>query len=80
MVSGQEDDRDVERLPHTEGKRLDMFLGDAFFVTVRLYQQSVRDGAGGHDESPEENAFGTVICPCAKPARSNCSVLNPFAA
>ena len=54
MVSGQEDDGDVERLPHTEGKRLDMFLGDAFFVTVRLYQQSVRDGAGRHDESPEE--------------------------
>ena len=31
MVSGQEDDGDVERLPHSEGKRMDMFLGDAFF-------------------------------------------------
>ena len=56
MVSGQEDDGDVERLPHTEGKRLDMFLGDAFVVTVRLYHQCVRDGAGRHDESPEEYA------------------------
>ena len=56
MVSGQEDDGDVERLPHSEGKRLDTFLGDAFFVIVRLYQQSVRDGAERHDESPEEYA------------------------
>jgi len=56
VVSGQEDDGDAERLPHSEGKRLDMFLGDAFVVTVRLYQQSVRDGAERHDESPEEYA------------------------
>ena len=56
MVSGQEDDGDVERLPHTEGKMLDTFLGDAFVVTVRLYHQCVRDGAGRHDESPEEYA------------------------
>ena len=56
MVSGQEDDGDVERLPHSEGKRLDMFLGEAFVVTVRLYHQSVRGGAGIHDESPEEYA------------------------
>ena len=79
MVSGQEDDGDVERLPHTEGKRLDMFLGETIVVTVRLYHQSVRDGAFRHDESPEEYAYGTVPCPCAKPAQSNCSVLNPFA-
>ena len=36
MVSGQEDDGDVERLPHTEGKRLDTFFGEAFVVTVCL--------------------------------------------
>ena len=56
MVSGQEVDGDVERLPHTEGKRLDTFFGEAFVVTVCLYHQSVRDGAGRHDESPEEYA------------------------
>ena len=54
MVSGQEDDGDVERLPHSEGKRLDTFLCETSVVTVRLYHQSVR--AGRHDESPEEYA------------------------
>ena len=56
MVSGQEDDGDVERLPHTEGKRPDSFLSEGTFVTVRLYQQSVRDGAEREDEPPEEYA------------------------
>ena len=55
MVSGQEDDGDVDKgCPTRKGKGWICSLVRAFVVTVRLYHQSVRDGVVRHDESPEE--------------------------
>ena len=69
MVSGQEHDGDVERLPHTEGERLDSAHHGVTLVPVHLHLYPVcHCRTSEQDDAPVEHDVRAVLCSQTKAA------------
>ena len=69
VVSGQEDDGDVERLPHSEGKGLDSVHHGITLVAVHLHLYLVLHcRTSEQDDTPVEHDVRAVLCSKTKAA------------